>query len=73
MGRRTEKVQDKPQTETDAFPTLDQLASRLSEAFNGRKETVRRIDIRFGANGDGNYRLFESRDDDPVAGVLPKD
>lgn len=57
--------------DADKFPTFKEVASRLADDDRFADLRVRHLDIRFGANGDGFYRVWEGRNEDWQAGVLP--
>lgn len=56
----------------DQFPTLEKGLRQVLKTTPHGDTQIRRIDIRFGAGGDGYYRIWEGRDVDPQAGVAPK-
>lgn len=71
MAKESTQNQVAKDHNVDRFPTLNEVASRLADDKSFADLRVRRLDIRFGANGDGFYRVWETRDDDFLAGALP--
>src|SRR3569623_2511472 len=57
--------------DTDRFPTLSEGLQRLLDSSSAGDEQIRRIDIRFGAGGDGVYRYWVGRDEEWGAGQIP--
>lgn len=70
MAKRTE-TPPANDTDTDRFPTFSKALSRAAADHSHGSTPVRRIDIRFGAAGDGVYRVWYGRDEEWTAGVIP--
>lgn len=63
-------AQKPAKTDVDQYPTLKDGLTRLLRNTTHGEELVRRIDIRFGANGDAYYRIWVGREEDNGAGFV---
>lgn len=67
----TAKSQSASNEDGNKYPTFKEAMSRAARDGSFAEERVRRVDIRFGAAGDGVYRVWIGGDDEWLAGVLP--
>lgn len=59
-------------TDADRYPDAKTALSRISNDLDFPSSGVERIEIRFLANGEGVYRIWEPRAEEPTdQGLLP--
>ena len=69
--RGTSKHHDQDDQQGDQFPTFKEALRRAARDDRFADAHVRRIDLRFGADGSGVYRVWEGRSEDWSAGECP--
>ena len=71
MAKTSQEDRTGHDTDVDNYPTLTEALLRMDRDTKAHNERVRRLDLRFGANGEGFYRLWVERDEEHSVGHLP--
>ena len=71
MAKESTKADRKVDFNSDRYPTAQEGLRRVLDEGDWAKITVDRIEVRFQANGEGTYRYWSPRAEEPEMGFLP--